>query len=149
MWEISKSEALLTIAVPTINRATSLEKVLRNLEEIITHESLADDVRVFISDNCSEDRTADVIRDFTIRCLFASARRADYRLTFDENVLRCFEATSTPYQYSHKLQHLRSAGSLATLSIFDLPLQRVMAGLFGGEPGNAPLEGRNAVFHTV
>ena len=84
-------------SIPTIDRATSLERVLRNLEEIVTQESLGNDVRVFISDNCSEDRTPDVIREFATSFPFASALRADHRLTFDENVLRCFEATSTRF----------------------------------------------------
>jgi abequosyltransferase len=58
-------ETLLSIAIPTYNRAAFLEPLVRFLlEEIDALEGRSEMVEVLVSDNCSTDRTEDVIQRF-------------------------------------------------------------------------------------
>lgn len=56
---------LISIAIPTYNRATLL---VDTLNALVTHpELMSDDIELVISDNASTDTTADVVRDFSTR----------------------------------------------------------------------------------
>lgn len=52
---------LLTILIPTYNRASDLDYNLNLLEQFIVNESLANHVCVLISNNCSSDDTKNVV----------------------------------------------------------------------------------------
>ncbi len=83
---------LLTIAIPTFNRADQLEGLLAILEpQVVTH---AADVDVFISDNASEDRTPEVIAAAKKRFRAAGARLRTHRqaanIGSDANFAFCF-----------------------------------------------------------
>jgi len=51
---------LLTIAIPTFNRATLLDRQIAWLAKII--KEFESECEIFISDNCSIDNTQDVIK---------------------------------------------------------------------------------------
>ncbi len=83
---------LLTIAIPTFNRADQLESLLQVLEpQVVTH---AADVEVFVSDNASEDRTPEVIAAAKKRFCAAGAHLRTHRqatnIGSDANFAFCF-----------------------------------------------------------
>lgn len=52
---------LLSICIPTYNRASILEKALQNITE---NKAFDNDVEIVISDNCSTDNTAEIVRKY-------------------------------------------------------------------------------------
>lgn len=83
---------LLTIAIPTFNRAQQLDNLLRVLEpQVAAH---AGEVEVFVSDNASEDRTPEVIAAAQQRFRALGACLRPYRqpanLGSDANFAFCF-----------------------------------------------------------
>ncbi|HLI76090.1 MAG TPA: glycosyltransferase family A protein [Acidobacteriaceae bacterium] len=82
---------LLTIAIPTFNRADQLEGLLEVLEpQVASHP----EVEVFVSDNASEDNTPDVIAASARRFALAGARLRTHRhatnIGSDANFAFCF-----------------------------------------------------------
>lgn len=57
-----KNKPLLSICIPTRNRADVLEKCLNS---IVNDQAFNDDVEVVVSDNCSEDNTQDLVKSYT------------------------------------------------------------------------------------
>ena len=54
---------LLSICIPTFNRAKSLDELLGSIAfQIRTFDLKADDIKVYVSDNASPDSTPDVVR---------------------------------------------------------------------------------------
>jgi abequosyltransferase len=91
---------LLTIAVPTYNRAGYLELCLGRIQQEI--ESLSEDdrglVRVYVSDNASPDDTPNVIARFraTAKGAFDAVRnRAN--IGAEGNFTQCYASAATPY----------------------------------------------------
>ena len=82
---------LLTIAIPTFNRAAQLEALLSVLEPQVAGKS---DVEVFVSDNGSEDRTSGVVAAFGERYAASGARLRTHRhptnIGSDANFAFCF-----------------------------------------------------------
>lgn len=58
---MQKSKPLLSICIPTYNRAKLLEKSLKS----IIHQNRFDEIEVVISDNCSTDRTKQIAEKYT------------------------------------------------------------------------------------
>ena len=88
---------LLTIAIPTFNRAGQIEALLAVLEPQLV---AAPEVEVFVSDNASEDDTPAVIASANARFAAAGARMRTHRhatnLGSDANFAFCFrEARGT------------------------------------------------------
>lgn len=86
-----QARPLLTIAIPTFNRAEQLRGLLAILEPQIAR---ATDVELFVSDNASEDATPDVIAEAQLRYAAAGARLRTCRhasnLGSDANFASCF-----------------------------------------------------------
>ncbi len=82
---------LLTIAIPTFNRATQLDALLSVLEPQVAGKA---DVEVFISDNASDDDTPTVIAAAAERYRHAGARLRTHRhatnIGSDANFAFCF-----------------------------------------------------------
>ncbi len=82
---------LLTIAVPTFNRAGQLQRLLQALEPQVVGEP---DVEVLVADNASEDATAEVIAAAERRFKAAGARFRSFRhasnIGSDANFAFCF-----------------------------------------------------------
>ena len=90
------SENLLTICIPTYNRATELDYSLscfeRELKSVDT--SL---LELFISDNCSPDNTGEVVRKYIQKGLPITYSRNDTNIGPDNNFLKCFYYAKTKY----------------------------------------------------
>jgi glycosyltransferase involved in cell wall biosynthesis len=72
----SHARPLLSICIPTYNRAGLLAQTLRHLRSVCS----GDDVEVVISDNCSPDETQEVIAEFAPRFRhFGAIRQAENR----------------------------------------------------------------------
>lgn len=80
---------LLTIAIPTYNRADCLECLLETL--LVELRGLEGRVSIVVSDNASTDRTQEVIAAFTARWPGVRALRNDKNLGMDGNFLACAE----------------------------------------------------------
>ncbi len=87
--------SVLTIFVPTFNRAEVLEKNLSLLCTEISQQNLP--VTVVISDNASSDNTESVSTKYATQFDFVKYKRNDQNLGMDGNFLSCFELASGKY----------------------------------------------------
>src|SRR5579864_4619501 len=85
---------LLTIAVPTYNRAGCLRELLSGLADQLQNESR---VELIISDNASPDETPTVVQDFVARGLHVRYIRNAQNIGPDANFLQCFEQARGKY----------------------------------------------------
>lgn len=90
------SPFLLTVAIPTYNRAPCLDRLLNVLLQELEHE---DRVEVIVSDNASTDRTSDVVKTYQqkglpIRYLCNQENRGA-----DFNILQCYEEATGHYAW--------------------------------------------------
>jgi len=93
-------QPLLTIAIPTFNRAKYLDLCLKRIGEEIA--GLSEDrqcmVKIYISDNASQDDTSEVIARYQVRHHGAfEAVRNDMNFGPDFNISQCYESATTPY----------------------------------------------------
>ena len=84
----SVTRPVLTIAIPTYNRATCLRELLSGLSDQLHNESR---VELIISDNASPDETPAVVEDFVARGLKVRYIRNAENIGPDANFLQCFE----------------------------------------------------------
>lgn len=78
---------LLTIAIPTYNRA----KFLKELIENILSESTTDFIEILISDNNSDDDTKEVVASFHDRETYSiNYYKNEINIGFDGNILNCY-----------------------------------------------------------
>jgi abequosyltransferase len=85
---------LLTLAVPTYNRANCLRELLSGLAEQLKNEPR---VELIISDNASPDETPAVVADFIACGLKVRYIRNSENIGADANFLQCFEQASGKY----------------------------------------------------
>jgi glycosyltransferase involved in cell wall biosynthesis len=85
---------VLTIAVPTYNRARCLRELLSGLADQLHNESR---VELIISDNASPDETPGVVGDFVAHGLEVRYIRNAENIGPDANFLQCFEQARGKY----------------------------------------------------
>jgi len=88
---------ILTIAIPTLNRSTSLQKVLSNISDIVETYVLQADIDVIIYDNASNDDTANVGNTYSSRYDYVKYYQSKYILSFDENIKTFLDISDTKY----------------------------------------------------
>ena len=88
------AKPLLTIAIPTYNRAACLKDLLSALADQLKDEPR---VELIISDNASPDETPSVVQDFVARGLQVRYIRNAQNIGPDANFLQCFEAARGKY----------------------------------------------------
>lgn len=94
------SDQLLTIAIPTFNRAEYLDLCLMRISEEL--DSLSADwqklVTVYVSNNASTDNTDKVISRYEFKNLraFKVVNNAD-NIGADRNIVQCYTSATTPY----------------------------------------------------
>lgn len=94
------SEPLLTIAIPTYNRAAFLDLCLKRIGEEL--DSLSADrckfIRVYVSNNASTDNTTEVISLHQLKDAgeFEVVNNAE-NIGGERNVAQCYAAATTPY----------------------------------------------------
>jgi len=103
---------LLTIAIPTYNRATCLRELLSGLTDQLKNESR---VELIISDNASPDETPAVVKDFVARGLQVRYIRNATNIGPDANFLQCFEQAQGKYVWLFSDDDLLLPGGIAKI----------------------------------
>jgi glycosyltransferase involved in cell wall biosynthesis len=85
---------LLTIAIPTYNRSQCLTSLLEILVPQLGGETR---VELIVSDNASQDETAEIIRGYQERGAKIEYRRNETNVGADANFVRCFEQARGEY----------------------------------------------------
>lgn len=85
---------LLSIAIPTYNRACYLRELLECLRPQLEQD---EQIELLIADNASTDETPQVVREFALRGLRMSYHRHPINIGADANFLACFEQSSGTY----------------------------------------------------
>lgn len=87
-------QPLLTIAIPTYNRSSMLQRLLEHLKKELVNEPR---VELLISDNCSTDDTRNVIERMCHEGLVGKHIHSETNVGADGNFLRCFENAGGKY----------------------------------------------------
>ncbi|WP_414548678.1 glycosyltransferase family 2 protein [Anabaena sp. CCY 0017] len=90
-------QKLLTIAIPTYNRAEFLDKQLAWLAQAI--KGFESDCEIFVSDNCSTDHTQEIIKKWQnnlTNVTFKSHKNPE-NLGLIKNIIRCLTSAETKY----------------------------------------------------
>src|SRR5579872_3211144 len=103
---------LLTIAIPTYNRAGCLKELLSMLADQLTNEPR---VELIISDNTSPDDTPAVVREFQERGLCVRYIRNTQNIGPDANFLQCFEQARGKYVWIFSDDDLILPGGVAKI----------------------------------
>jgi glycosyltransferase involved in cell wall biosynthesis len=92
-----KSNKVITIAIPTYNRAKKVERLLRDLHKTLIDENLYENVCILVSDNNSEDNTESLIKCIDFGQIDFQYYKQERNLGFDQNVLFLYEAANSDY----------------------------------------------------
>jgi abequosyltransferase len=106
------TKPLLTIAIPTYNRAGCLKQLLSVLADQLKDESR---VELIISDNASVDETPSVAQNFAARGLRVRYIRNPQNLGPDANFLQCFEQARGKYVWLFSDDDLIVPGGIAKI----------------------------------
>ena len=95
-----KNQPLLTIAIPTYNRASYLDLCLKRITEEIT--GLSKDkrcmVNVYVSDNASSDNTVEITSKYQSLNLYGlKVFRNTENIGSDKNIAQCYDSAISPY----------------------------------------------------
>lgn len=91
---------LLTIAIPTYNRAERLDKQLAWLAQAI--QGFESDCEIFVSDNCSTDKTQEVIKKWQThlsKVTFKFSRNSE-NIGVMRNIIHCLKSATTKYVWT-------------------------------------------------
>jgi abequosyltransferase len=104
-----KKNHILSVCIPTNNRASFLKKNLDTLSKIIET-----DMEIVIGDDCSNDNTEEVVREFikSHPKLEIKYFRSKERIFFDKNALRIVEAASGKFCWMLGDDDLPKLGSI-------------------------------------
>jgi hypothetical protein len=91
---------LLTIAIPTYNRAELLDKQLAWLAQAI--KGFEDDCKILVSDNCSTDNTQEVIKKWqaTLSNITFESNKNYKNLGVVKNIMYCLNSATTKYVWT-------------------------------------------------
>lgn len=97
---MNSMQKLLTIAIPTYNRAQLLDKQLAWIAHAI--EGFESECEIFVSDNCSTDNTQEIIKKWQTKLsnvTFRSHRNAQ-NLGVMPNIINCLKSATTKYVWA-------------------------------------------------
>ncbi|MFA6486017.1 MAG: glycosyltransferase family 2 protein [Candidatus Magasanikbacteria bacterium] len=109
------SNPILSICIPTYNRANFLKKNLDSIISQFNDRNIKELVEVVISDNASTDDTAMVVKSFQERFDNIKFFENDQNLLFDRNLLNVIEKSSGEYCLTIGDDDALFSGSLATI----------------------------------
>ncbi|MBD2414097.1 glycosyltransferase [Nostoc calcicola FACHB-389] len=91
---------LLTIAIPTYNRAELLNKQLAWLAQAI--KGFEDNCEILVSDNCSTDNTQEVIQKWqkTLSSITFKSNKNSKNLGVVKNIMYCLSSATTKYVWT-------------------------------------------------
>ncbi len=92
-----KNQILLTISIPTFNRATYLDAALKQLESELSASGMGSLIEIIVSDNASTDHTVDVISAAQQRGMALNYIRNKDNFGSDVNIAQCFNAAAGQY----------------------------------------------------
>lgn len=93
-------QKLLTIAIPTYNRAELLDKQLAWLAQAI--KAFEDECEILVSDNCSTDNTQEVIQKWQVKLsnITFKSNKNSKNLGVVKNIMYCLNSTTTKYVWT-------------------------------------------------
>lgn len=141
------TKPLLTIAIPTFNRAACLRELLGTLADQLKDESR---VELLISDNASPDETPPVVQEFADRGVAIRCIRNAENIGPDANFLQCFQQARGKYFWLFSDDDLVAPGGIAKIVSYcesgDYDLMWVSSYGFHGTHTPAPLKaGHDAI----
>ncbi len=89
--------ALLTIAIPTYNRASFLDRCLKYLFDQLSELPLSDLLELIVSDNCSTDNTREVVESYKTKGLTMVYVRNEQNMGPDFNINQCYKMATGKY----------------------------------------------------
>lgn len=89
---------LLSICIPTYNRAWCLKELIKELKLQIT-DDLKDNVEVIFSDNCSSDDTRDLLIEYEKSSSYVKYNRNNQNIGFAQNYLKVVSYASGLYTW--------------------------------------------------
>jgi abequosyltransferase len=101
---------LLTIAIPTYNRAESLRALLDLLGHQINNDAR---VELIVSDNASTDATSSLIRRLLGQGIAIRYIRNETNLGADRNIIQCFESAAGKYVWIFSDDDLMAPGTVS------------------------------------
>lgn len=94
---MSKAGKILSITIPTWNRARILPGILDQICEQVVSSKIEDDVELFITNNGSNDNTEEICLNYKSRFKFITYHNNGINIGARDNVLKCFEMASSQY----------------------------------------------------
>lgn len=94
---MSKSGKILSITIPTWNRARILPGILDQICEQVVSSNIEEDVELFITNNGSDDNTEEICLNYKSRFKFITYHNNGINIGARDNVLKCFEMASGQY----------------------------------------------------
>ena len=91
------SHPLLSISIPTYNRAKFLDECLESITSQFTTKEILSDVEIVISDNGSSDNTTEIVEKFKKHFTNIHYYKNSHNLGFDSNLLNVVEKSSGRY----------------------------------------------------
>lgn len=93
---MKNKQPLLSICIPTWNRSKFLTISLNRFLQDFS-DDLKDDIEFYISDNCSDDDTPQVVQSYIDKGLPITYNRNEENVGADRNFLKCIERSSGKY----------------------------------------------------
>ena len=115
---------ILSIVIPTYNRADKLLRLLKNIEIEIVNSNLSVAIHVLVSDNASSDDTQAVVLNFETTKFELEYFRQEQNLGFDGNIRFLYDVAKTDYIWFFSDDDILLPGAITT----------VMDGLLETEP---------------
>ncbi len=106
---------VLTIAIPSYNRATKLERTLASLRDQVIEAGLCSAVRILVSDNGSTDSTPEVAARFDGRGVRVDFARQAQNLGLDGNIWELYRLTETAFIWFFCDDDVPFPGAVATV----------------------------------
>ncbi|MGA3050075.1 MAG: glycosyltransferase family 2 protein, partial [Terracidiphilus sp.] len=110
--EAQNEKPLLTIAIPTYNRARYLRELLSVLFDQLIDQP---QVELIISDNASPDETPALLEEFRQRGLQFLYIRNETNIGADGNILQCFEQAHGKYVWVLSDDDVVVSGGIASI----------------------------------
>lgn len=103
---------MLSICVPTYNRAMTLDRLLRCMHAL--PDGVGDGIEICVSDNCSKDNTRQIAKKWASKLPLKYGRNSD-NLGYDRNVLASLSMANGDFAWLMSDDDLPMPGSLATM----------------------------------
>lgn len=92
-----QTNKLLTIAIPTWNRAESVKELLESLIDQILRDDLSDYVEILVSNNGSADNTHEVVEQLKNQRPFITYNKNPFNIGGNPNIMKVMQLASSEY----------------------------------------------------